>query len=153
MFSFKPFCGGGRIWSARSCRLKRTSCTGAGVWPAKLVLSSSFPDIYFPWSWEQQRTAGHISWRARKGGPISLSGHIPRHCWQGSGGRLPPLNVALGGRILTTLHSVSDLLTTPFSASHWSLTHFPYIFWVSFYFLLIVILPKSSFHPSFSLVF
>lgn len=88
----------------------------------------------FPVSMGAECTIGHVSWRARKGGPISLSSHIPRHYWQGSGGTLPSLKVVLGGWIPTTLGSVSDPPTVPFSASHWSLTHFPNIFWFSLYF-------------------
>lgn len=147
IFLFKPLYQDSRIWSAWSPRLKRELHTGAGSW--LVISSSSFPDIYFLWAWEKQCTIGRVSWRARKGGPISPSGHIPRHCWQESDGRLPSLKVALGGWMPNTLGSLSDLLTIPFSASHWCLMHFPYIFWFGFYFLLIVILPKSSFHPSF----
>lgn len=62
------------------------------------------------------------------GGPISLSGHIRRHCWQGSDGWLPFLKIALRGHPRFCLWSADNSLLSQSLKSH----TFPIHFLISF---------------------
>lgn len=52
IFLFKLLYQDSRIWSTHRPRLKRELHRGAGSW--LVIPSSSFPDIHFPWVWQQQ---------------------------------------------------------------------------------------------------